>query len=172
MKVEQLIKTTMERVCVFVTGKIDINTDYFIQEIEKGIAADNAENYSTNLKSPMTNYHYFTKDKEFAKMIMPLFDLIERNDLNEKQRYTLDSAWGFKQGFGNHSIRHQHRPSILSGAVALNNHHQSLIFPQINKEFKFEPGNFALFSGYLDHYNDRNLTDEVRYGLSFNLMMV
>ena len=48
MKVEQLIKSTMERPCIFVTGKMDVPIDYFIQEIEKGIVADNAENYVTN----------------------------------------------------------------------------------------------------------------------------
>ena len=36
MKVEQLIKNTVQRECFFVTGKIDIAVDYFIKEIEKG----------------------------------------------------------------------------------------------------------------------------------------
>ena len=63
MKVEQLIKNTVQRECFFVTGKIDIAVDYFIKEIEKGIKADNAENYSTNLISEMTSYEYFNKDK-------------------------------------------------------------------------------------------------------------
>jgi|TARA_R100001460_G_scaffold19081_1_gene40025 hypothetical protein len=172
MKVEQLIKSTMERPCIFVTGKMDVPVDYFIQEIEKGIVADNAENYVTNLISPMTNYHYFNEDKEFYKLLLPLYDTIEKHDLNQKQKYQLNSSWGFRQGFGNHSVRHQHLPSILSGAICLSSHEQTLFFPQINQELIFEPGNFALFSGYLEHYNKRNVCDEVRYGLSFNLMVV
>ena len=89
MKVEQLIKSTMERPCIFVTGKMDVPIDYFIQEIEKGIVADNAENYVTNLISPMTNYHYFNEDKEFYKLLLPLYDTIEKHDLNQKQKYSL-----------------------------------------------------------------------------------
>ena len=172
MKVEQLIKSTMERPCVFVTGKMDVPVDYFIKKIEEGIAAENAENYVTNLIRPMTNYHYFNEDKEFYKLIFPLFDLIEKHSLSDKQKYGLNSSWGFRQGFSNHTVRHQHRPSTLSGAIALNNHSQTLYFPQINQKLESKKGNFALFSSYLDHYNNRNLCDDFRYGLSFNLMEI
>ena len=56
MKVNKVFNTKVERDCVFVTGKLNLPTDYFIQEIEKGIVADNNESFKTNLVSPMTNY--------------------------------------------------------------------------------------------------------------------
>ena len=168
MKVEQLIKSTVQRQCVFVTGKIDVPVDYFIKEIEKGIKADDAENYSTNLISEMTSYQYFNKNKEFVKLLLPLMDLIEEYDLCDDKDFYLHSSWGFKQSFSHYSKRHHHAPALLSGAIALTEHDQTLYFPEIEKELKSEPGNFAMFSGFIKHYNKRNESDEVRYGLSFN----
>ena len=170
MKVERLIKSTMQREYVFITGNMDVSVKYFIDEIEKGIKADDAENYSTNLISEMTSYEYFNQNKEFFKILLPMFDLIDEHDLLPSN-YFLHSSWGFKQGFSNFSKRHNHIPAGLSGAIALNEHEQTLYFPEIGKELKCEPGNFALFSGFIKHYNKRNTSDDVRYGLSFNLMI-
>ena len=50
----------------------------------------------------------------------------------------------------------------------LSKHPQHLYFPEINQTFECEPGNFVLFSSFLKHKNERNTTDKVRYGLSFN----
>ena len=171
MKVEQLIKSTMQRQYVFVTGKIEIPTKYFIDEIEKGIKADNAENFKTNLVSEMTEYHYFNQNKTFVKSMLPIFDYVEEHNLNQGKTYFLHSSWGFKQSFSHYSIKHNHAPALLSGAIALNEHEQTLYFPEIGKELKCEPGNFALFSGFIKHHNKRNISDSVRYGLSFNLML-
>tara|TARA_Y100001937_G_C6926588_1_gene244146 strand:+ start:35 stop:550 length:516 start_codon:yes stop_codon:yes gene_type:complete len=170
MKVEQLIKNTVQRECFFVTGKINIAVDYFIKEIEKGIKADNAENYSTNLISEMTSYEYFNKDKEFFKTLLPVFDLIDEHNILPNN-YFIHSSWGFKQGFSHYSRKHNHSPASLSGAIALTEHDQTLYFPEIGKELKSKPGNFALFSSFIKHYNKRNASDDVRYGLSFNLMI-
>ena len=168
MKVEQLIKNTVQRECFFVTGKINIAVDYFIKEIEKGIKADNAENFKTNLVSEMTEYHYFNQNKTFVKSMLPIFDYVEEHNLNEGKTYFLHSSWGFKQSFSHYSKRHHHAPALLSGAIALTEHDQTLYFPEIEKELKSEPGNFALFSAFTKHYNKRNESDNVRYGLSFN----
>ena len=81
MKVERLIKGTMQREYVFITGNMDVSVKYFIDEIEKGIKADDAENYSTNLISEMTSYEYFNKNKKFFKILLPVFDLIDEHDL-------------------------------------------------------------------------------------------
>ena len=169
MKVNKVFNTKVERDCVFVTGKLNLPIDYFIQEIEKGIVADNNESFKTNLVSPMTNYEYFNNDKEMSKILLPIYDFIEQHNLNKNNDFFLHSSWGFKMGFSHYTIRHRHDRSILSGAIMLNEHDQTLYFPEIDEELKSEPGNFVLFSGFLKHYNKRNLSDNVRYGLSFNL---
>jgi len=169
MKINKLFNTKIERDCVFVTGKLNLPINYFIKKIEKGIAADNNENFKTNLVSQMTNYQYFNDDKEMSKILLPLYDFIEQNNLNNNSDFFLNDSWGFKMGFSHYTIKHRHDTSILSGAIMLNKHDQTLYFPEIKQELRSEPGNFVLFSGFLKHYNKRNLSDNVRYGLSFNL---
>tara|TARA_Y100001937_G_C7024754_1_gene287178 strand:- start:56 stop:574 length:519 start_codon:yes stop_codon:yes gene_type:complete len=172
MEVNKILNTKIERDCVFVTGKLNIPTDYFIQEIEKGITKDNNESFKTNLVSPMTNYEYFNNDKEMSKILMPIYDLIEQHNLNKNDVFFLKSSWGFKMGFSHYTIKHKHDKSFLSGAIMLNEHDQTLCFPEIDEQLKCEPGNFVLFSGFLNHYTKRNLSDSVRYGLSFNINII
>ena len=170
MKVDKILHQTIERKYVFVTGKFDdVPNNYFISKIEEGITAENNLNYKTNLNRPMTSYDYFTHDQEMLKLLLPIFDLIEKNNLHEGRGFYLDSAWGFKMCFGDYTAKHAHPKSILAGAIGLNKHEQTLYFPQINQEVKSELGSFALFSGFLDHYNNRYLGESVRYGLSFNI---
>ena len=168
MKIDKLIKSEMRREYFFLKGKISINTKYFINKIEQGIQEESNKNYKTNLISSMTSYQYFMKDKNFIKVLLPMFDLIDSIDFKECNRYKLQDAWGFKQSFSDYTIKHHHSPAFLSGVIALNKHSQSLHFNDVNETLEFEPGNFVLFSGFLLHGNKRNITDKSRYGLSFN----
>ena len=168
MKINKLIKSEMKREYFFLKGKISIDTKYFINKIEQGVQEKNNKNYQTNLISSMTSYQYFMKDKNFIKVLLPMFDLIDATDFKECSRYKLQDAWGFKQCFSDYTVKHHHSPAFLSGAIALNKHSQSLYFSDINETLEFEPGNFVLFSGFLKHGNKRNITNKPRYGLSFN----
>jgi hypothetical protein len=168
MKINKLIKSEMKREYFFAKGKVSLDTKYFINKIEQGIQEKSNKNYQTNLISSMTSYQYFINDKNFIKVLLPMFDLIDATDFKECSRYKLQDAWGFKQSFSDYTVKHQHSPAFLSGAIALNKHSQSLYFDDIKETLEFEPGNFVIFSGFLMHGNKRNTTNKSRYGLSFN----
>ena len=121
----------------------------------------------------MTWWNYFLNDRVFIKdIILPILDIIDDENFNElgDLPYGLNEAWGFKEGFSEYTRKHHHLPSFLSGAVMLNNHNQDLYFPDIGQKLESKPGNFALFSSFLNHRNYRNMTDKTRYGISFNFV--
>jgi len=168
MKVNKLIKSKIERNYIFVKGELEINAKYFIKKIEQGINESTNLNYRTNLVSPMTDWMYFMNDKIFYEIIFLLNDMIDKEKLSFGSGYMLSEAWGFKSNFGDYTKLHNHASSIISGAIMLNEHAQELYFPDINEKLECKPGSFALFSGFLDHENERNKSKKVRYGLSFN----
>ena len=168
MKVNKFIKSKIKRDYFFITGKVPIDTKYFIEEIEKGIKEKENLSFQTNLLSEMTSYNYFLQNEKLFKTLAGFLDLIDEQKLTSYKRYELFDAWGFKQQFGNYTREHDHLPGIVSGAIMLTKHPQSLYFPEINQTLECEPGNFVLFSSFLKHKNERNTTDKVRYGLSFS----
>ena len=174
MKINKLIKSTMERDYVFIQGNLPIDSKYFINKIEEGIKKDNNLSYNTNLLSKMTSWVYFERDRNFIKLMLPVFDFIERRTFKPLPKWIMKDAWGFKQGMGDYSRLHDHNPYqvFLSGTIMLNNHSQSLYFPDIHETLEAKTGNFAVFSSFLKHGNNRNSTDKDRYGMSFNLYYV
>ena len=170
MKIEKIIKSKIEQDYIFVKGNLDLDTDYFIKKIEKGMKDKTNRNFHTNLKSGMTSFGYFMNDKEFFKIIIKIYDFLDYELLGQDGTpYGLSAAWGFRQDFSHYSSLHHHLPSLYSGAIMLNDHSQYLSFPQINEKLEAAPGNFAIFSSFIKHGNRRNETDEPRYGLSFNM---
>ena len=171
MKINKLIKSTMEREYVFIQGNLPINSKYFINKIEQGIQEENNLSYKTNLLSEMTSWVYFESDQNFIKLLLPVFDFVEQRTFSPHPKWRMKEAWGFKQGLTDYSRIHDHNPHevFLSGSIMLNNHSQSLHFPEIKETVEAKTGNFAVFSSFLKHYNNRNATDKDRYGLSFNL---
>ena len=172
MKINKIIKSKIEREFFFLRGNLSIDNKYFIKKIEEGIKKEGNENYATYVKSPMTNYKYFIGDKMFLKNLLPVFDLLDQTSFYNAPKWQMHEAWGFKQGFADYSKRHHHNPAFLSGVIILNNHPQTLYFSDIKEKLEAKPGNFAIFSSFLEHSNSRNVTDKVRYGLSFNLYYV
>ena len=168
MKVNKFIKSKIPRNYFFVKGKLDINCKYFIKEIEKGIKREDHRNFQTNLMSEMTSFKYFIFDKKFHEMLLPISDMIDKNNFNDSLPWQIADAWGYKHTFGHHTKRHHHIPSAISGAVMLNKHPQKLYFPDINEELESKPGNFVLFSPFLIHFTYRTKFKTPRYGLSFN----
>ena len=168
MKVHKFIKSKIKKDYCFITGKIPIDTKYFINEIEKGIKQKENLSFKTNLLSEMTSYDYFIKDKNFFTILAGFLDLIDDEKLTNYKKYDLSDAWGFKQGFSHYTKVHDHLPALISGTVMLSEPPQCLFFPQIKQSLECEPGNFVLFSSFLLHKNKRNIIDKFRYGLSFN----
>ena len=172
MKIEKLIKSEILREYYFIKGNVPIDTKYFIKKIEEGINLQSNQNFRTSVIGQMTSYDFFTNDKKFMEIMLPIFDVIDNNPSEEVNKWNLSEAWGFKQSFSNYTREHSHLPSFLSGAIQLSNHNQTLEFPQINETIESKPGNFVIFSSFLRHRTDRNILDKPRYGLSFNIFHV
>ena len=152
MKVERKLSLKIQQDYIFIEGTLDINSNYFIKEINKS--------------GEMTPTKYFINDKEFIKTILPLLDYIDEN-LNPP-KYHLGDAWGYKEGFADYTHKHHHIPAYLSGAIYLNEHSQQLIFPDIKQKITPKKGKFVLFSPFLFHYAKRHPGNDYKYGMSFN----
>ena len=168
MIINKLVNSKIEREYFFVKGKLNIDVKYFMDQIDQGCMADDNKNYQTNVVGQMTSYDYFLGNRRFAKVLMPILDLIDSYKFKEIDSYTLGEAWGIRECFSDYTVKHHHLPAFLSGAIMLNKHSQLLEFDDIGEKLECEPGNFALFSSFLNHGNKRNVDDKCRYGLSFN----
>jgi len=166
----QITKTLRDKVKVdylLIEGKVDIDSNYFIKEINKGFKQQDNNNFKTNVKGHMTSWHYFNQHDTFIKTMLPLFDYLD--NLEKIKPYYLDSAWGIKEGFTDYTAAHNHVPHYLSGVIYLNDHHQTLLFPELKKEFTPKLNSFIIFSSFLIHKTIRNTTNIDKYAISFNL---
>ena len=167
MKINKVTKAKERRDYFFAEGVLDINSDYFIKKIEKGINQEDNANYQTNIRGKMTSPTYFVKDEEFVKIVLPLLDCIDEHH-KHAPAYALESAWGFREGFAEYTREHNHAGCWLSGVIYLNKHQQKLMFPEIKKDITPDKGSFALFSTFLKHKTNRNIKENYKYGISFN----
>ena len=167
MKLKKITQDKAKVDYLLIEGFLDINSKYFIKEIENGITKNNNNNFNTNVKGYMTSYEYFNNDKNFLKSIYPLFDYLD--SLDNIKPYELTSSWGLKEDFSHFTESHDHLPYYLSGIIYLNNHNQNLIFPELNKKIKPKLNYFIIFSSFLLHKTDRNITNINKYAISFNL---
>jgi hypothetical protein len=167
MKIKKAIKSKVKRDYFFTEGYLDIDCKYFIKQIDKGVTENNNANYKTHVRGSMTSSNYFLQDMEFIKIMQPLLDYID-DSFKDAPPYRLNSAWGYKEGFGEYTREHDHGSCWLSGVIYLNKHPQRLIFPEINKEIIPEEGTFILFSPFLLHKTKRNITQKIKYGMAFN----
>ena len=165
MKIEKEVVGQIQRKYLFLVGKVKVDAKYFIDKIIQGTQNSN-NNYSTNVDGLMTDWRYFCSDKKFVKLIYPVLDQVDKHDFI--RHYELSLAWGIAEGFGDRTKEHDHTPSVISGVLYLNNHHQDLIFPDINEKVKPEEGRIVIFSSELKHSCYRNVTDKVKYAISFN----
>jgi len=169
MRINKIIKNKIKIDYLFIQGALDIDSDYFINEINKGIKEKENENFKTNVKGLMTSWEYFNNNANFLKVILPLFDYLD--SLKNIKEYYLHGAWGIKEGFSNytHEHDHGHEPNYFSGIIYLNDHTQTLLFPQIKLKFKPILNSFVLFSSFLKHKTIRNTSNKEKYAISFNL---
>ena len=76
----QITKTLRDKVKVdylLIEGKVDIDSNYFIKEINKGFKQKDNNNFKNNLKGHMTSWHYFNQHDTFIKTMLPLFDYLD-----------------------------------------------------------------------------------------------
>ena len=166
MIIQKHIEKKVEVPYIFVEGKLDIDSDYFIKKIDQGIEAKDNKSFKTNIKGAMTDWNFFNEDEKFRLIAYQIGDYLDSNV--RMPPYDLKNAWGYRLGHREFTLTHKHSPAIVSTALYLNDHEQTLKFPEIKKEIKPEKGKFVLFSGFLHHGCKRSNTQNYKYGISFN----
>ena len=164
------IKTFIEQPVFLFVEKIKIDIKYFKHRIDEGIAHESNKNYQSNVQSKMTAWNFFCDDEVFIKQVFrPARNIIETR--TREGKFKLHNAWGINQSNDEKTISHDHRPSLASGVVYLDDCDQELRFDQIDQIIKPQKGLLVLFSGILNHYTNRNKSND-KYALSFNLFYV
>tara|TARA_R100000908_G_C3752530_1_gene147002 strand:- start:2407 stop:2931 length:525 start_codon:yes stop_codon:yes gene_type:complete len=168
MIIDKEINSQIEQDYIFITGHIDVDQKYFVQKIEEGIKAGSNLNNQTAIQGFMTHWDYFNNDPQLQKLLLPMMDKLDK--IKNVPKYKFFNSWGYAESFGHRTTIHCHGDSLFAGSLYLNDHDQELIFPKINEKVKPERGRFVLFSGFLKHYTNRNITGKTKYGLSFNFV--
>jgi hypothetical protein len=169
VKIMQIIKHKESKVNVdyfFFKGKVDLDEKYFIEQIKKGTAAPEENNYRTNIKGKMTDWKFFVQDENFLEVFRKFVRYLDENIT--LSRYFLTEAWGLELNFNERTLFHSHMQSLWSGVLYLSSSNQTLDFPQIGEKLKPEIGSFALFSPFLEHGCARSNDQFPKYGISFN----
>tara|TARA_R100001244_G_C5145540_1_gene128730 strand:- start:459 stop:974 length:516 start_codon:yes stop_codon:yes gene_type:complete len=167
MKVEEDINKKIERDYVLITGHLDLDSNYFIKKIEEGIKISK-NSYAISISGRMTDWDYFNRDKKFVSLLLEIFDYLDERE-NMDSKYSFQEAWGIKEGFGEHTKKHDHNPCYLSGVIYFSDHEQALHFPEIKKVIRPKKGGVVIFSSFLKHYTKRNKSDIPKYAISFNI---
>tara|TARA_Y100000592_G_scaffold96064_1_gene163801 strand:- start:574 stop:1119 length:546 start_codon:yes stop_codon:yes gene_type:complete len=175
VKVSKEIISEIPRRYFFVTAKININSKLLIQQIEKGINEESNRNYKTNVIAKMTSWKYFLNNKDFLDPLLHVMNMYDDLAIKHKglrRNYSLDSAWGYKESTSEYTLRHDHVPAIISGALFLSDHPQKLYFHEIDQTVDCFEGSLCLFSSFLEHNSLpwRNVHAQPRYGISFNFI--
>tara|TARA_R100001132_G_C3245812_1_gene74814 strand:+ start:332 stop:865 length:534 start_codon:yes stop_codon:yes gene_type:complete len=169
MKIKKVLRSKIERDYFFITGNLkNIDSKYFISKIEEGVKLSSNLNYKTNVIGQHTSFDFFCQDNLFIKQIKEFIAYLDNSKITIYHRYRLSDAWGIKEGFKDYSKIHHHLPYYISGIIYLNDHPQTLYFPDIEEEIKPKHGDFVLFSSFLNHYTNKNKTDKYKYAISFN----
>ena len=166
MKINKEIVSTIPRDYVFITGTFAIDAPYFKKRIEEGVKVSSL-NYKTNVHGQQTDWKFFNKDEKLALFLLQVIDYIDNLNL-PLQAFYLHDCWGLIERFGDYTKKHKHGGSIFSGVLYLNNHSQKLYFPEIKEEVTPTPGGFVIFTSFLTHYTQRNITHKEKYAISFN----
>ena len=169
MEIDKEILSKIPRDYIFVSGILDLDPKYFKKRIDEGVKISNL-NHKTNVFGKHTEWKYFNEDKEFAVLLFQMIDHLESLPIKLNSFFLLES-WGIIEGIGGHTIRHDHEPRYLSGIIYLNDHHQKLYLPDIKQEITPQPGRFAIFSSFLEHYTKRNIKKKEKYAISFNFQI-
>jgi len=170
MIIEKFFNKKVQKEYFFIKGKIDLDSDYFINKIKSCWGTENQLNKITNIKGLMTTWDYFVKDPKFLEIMSKLLYYID-SELNFGP-YGLNEAWGFEIKKNQHTAFHDHASKLWSGVIYLNSSQQNLIFPEINQIIKPEPGAFGVFSSFLKHGCHLNTEDDSKFAIAFNMVEI
>jgi|TARA_Y100000356_G_scaffold114324_1_gene102821 hypothetical protein len=142
----------------------NIDSEYFIDRIEKGIIRENNKNYKTNVFGKMTPWRYFNKDPKF-------YDLVKNFIISIKAPLPdlgLEDAWGIKINKYDFTREHAHGGSLLSGVLYFSDCEESIEFPELRIKVLPKKGTFLLFSGWLKHRVDIQYSEVPKYAIAMN----
>jgi len=167
MNVEKFFERKVLKQYFFIQGTVKIDSEYLLKKINEGFEDPKNQTFKTNIKGQMTSWQYFNKDEQFIKLIHKFIDLIDENI--KLPSYKLQDSWGFCVNKGGSTKFHDHGYDIWSGVLYLNEHDQTLDFPEINQKVKPEKGKFVLFSSFLNHGCKIHRCENSKFGISFNM---
>ena len=166
MIISKHIQKPIELPSFFIQGKLEIDTNYFIEKIKKECEENKEHNYKSNVKGLKTGWKFFNHDLNFINVLVQLSEYVDKEKLSKP--YVLMESWGIELRQFEYTIFHDHNCE-WAGVIYLNSCDQELIFPQIKQKVKPEPGTFALFSGFLEHGCNRKMDEGSKFGISFNM---
>jgi len=149
-----------------IEGKLQVNSKYFIDRINKGVTEEGNLSHRTNLTDKMTSFNFFNQDIYFIELMRELIDWVDCNI--KMKNYKLHESWGFCSNKGSKTISHDHSQSLWSGVIFLNDHSQTLDFDEIKESIRPLEGKFVIFSSFLNHGCERSIENYAKYGISFN----
>jgi hypothetical protein len=167
MIISKHIQKPIELPSFFIQGKLEIDTNYFIEKIKKECEENKELNYLTNIKGLMTGWKFFNDDINFISALTQLIEYVDKK-INLKP-YLLSESWGLELRQFDQTTFHEHNCQ-WSGVIYLNSCNQELIFPEIEQNVKPEPGTFAIFSAFLKHGCYRKMDEGSKFGISFNMI--
>ena len=166
MIISKHIQKPVELPSFFIQGKLQIDTNYFIEKIKKECEQNKQYNYLTNVKGLRTDWNFFNHDINFIAALTQISEYVDKN-INLKP-YFLKESWGVELRQFDHTTFHGHACE-WAGIIYLNSCNQELIFPQIKQKVKPEPETFVIFSGFLEHGCYRKMDEGSKFGISFNM---
>jgi hypothetical protein len=164
-QINKIIQKKIEREVFLHEVTLDIDSEYFIQQIENKISEKNL-NYRTNVEGKMTTWNAFVNDPNFVKVLKFGLDALSKH-INYEHVYLAD-AWGIKIDKNDYTKLHDHASSMYSGILYLNDVDQKLNFPELGMSVTPRKGTFVSFSAWLKHKADPN-QGETKYAIPFNL---
>ncbi len=159
----------LKRDYFFITGKFDIDCNYFIEKIKKGCEDKSNRNFQTHIKGNMTSFTYFLKDPILRKHLLQMIAHLDKHEY-DLPMYQLAEAWGFETRFGGKTRFHSHAGAIVAGVIYFSECNQPLIFKEIDEKVYPAPGVFALFTPWLNHGCEISFDERSKFGVSFNML--
>ena len=130
---------------------------------------------STNVHATMTHYTELLKHDVFKDMFLQTIELLQMfftlraSAPNAPYEYVIDEAWGMKHEKGDKTITHIHG-DFFSCAYYPKVPGETIIgFPDFDRNEKILENSLYIFHGLTKHGVAKQLYDEPRYSIAFNI---
>ena len=162
--------TTPSLASIYVSNMSGQDNELYANQILK--IGDQMER-TTNVKADMTHWATFLPEwKPLCKNVMEnhLREFIEPYLMNEA-RFVCHALWGVSYSKGDHTVFHDHFPSLLSFIyyVKVDEDSAPLVFTDIDYELHPKENDLIIFPSYLKHGVPTQMTDTNRICISGNI---